>query len=637
MIARRFLCRCVVAALVAVFALLGAGAQAQSLNARLSRAKQQILQGGPNQITETDQSAGRFVDSLFDNDAPDSQLSEVLSQALGRPGYKGAARRSTLRGRLVRNPDTENGQPPFVIVDRYGGVQRYIESVRGVDLEAYEGKIVGVRRDTGDTLLASQLNLPRTHARDNPVQLAGHEELIEPGEASEEGPLIVPEGVDPLYLDEGPDEGINFGGCPHCGGLVCNQSGCAPGVRGIFYARGEYLQWWFSGMDIPELVIEGTAIPGAPPQFNPTGVLFGGNEILDDSRDGGRILLGLWFDDQTRWAIEGDYLGFNDLDTHFSASGNGTTPIIGRPFIDALNGVFARQDVSFPGIQGTVTVDADSSFESAGLRLRHNLCCTEGCNTGCGDGVSCGSGICGGGICGGSGCGEGIYGLEGCNNLFRILGRGTRHTDVLYGIRYAQLDESLRVREDLEVIAADPPGGFPDPPGIGTRFDVRDNFSTSNEFVGGEVGFLWEWEYRRWSLELLSKLAIGNNQQKVVIHGLTTPTPPGTIVPDPSEAGGLLALRSNIGSYSQDELSVMPELGLTVGFALTQRLRLTAGYTFLYWSNVVRPGDQIDPVLDTTQIPRFNGISTTAILPRFVFHSTDLWAQGINLGADYRW
>ena len=35
----------------------------------------------------------------------------------------------------------------------------------------------------------------------------------------------------------------------------------------------------------------------------------------------------------------------------------------------------------------------------------------------------------------------------------------------------------------------------------------------------------------------------------------------------------------------------LPEIGVNVGYDVTPRLRVQAGYTFLYLSNVVRPGD----------------------------------------------
>jgi hypothetical protein len=62
--------------------------------------------------------------------------------------------------KLVRNPDTSGGLPPFALTDQAGTIQRYVEPTAGVDLEPYVDQVVTVRHDTGRTLLASQLELP---------------------------------------------------------------------------------------------------------------------------------------------------------------------------------------------------------------------------------------------------------------------------------------------------------------------------------------------------------------------------------------------------------------------------------------------------------------------------------------------
>ena len=67
--------------------------------------------------------------------------------------------------------------------------------------------------------------------------------------------------------------------------------------------------------------------------------------------------------------------------------------------------------------------------------------------------------------------------------------------------------------------------------------------------------------------------------------------------------GGILALPSNIGSYSRSVFGVIPEAGLTLGVQPINHVRLTAGYSFLYWNAVARPGDQIDPRVNRGAIP----------------------------------
>ena len=103
-----------------------------------------------------DRAAGRMVDSLFEPNAPASLLPQSEAQLPPRRGVQ----RPKLKAKLVRNSSAKDGAPAYALVDRYGGVLRYVEPVEKVKLEPYVGRVVGVRHDTGDTLLASQLIFP---------------------------------------------------------------------------------------------------------------------------------------------------------------------------------------------------------------------------------------------------------------------------------------------------------------------------------------------------------------------------------------------------------------------------------------------------------------------------------------------
>ncbi len=114
--------------------------------------------------------------------------------------------------RLVRNPHAAAGQAPYALADQTGAIQRYVEPVPGIDLEPYVGSVVKVRYDTGQTLLASQLDLPGMPAvvrgspdparvvgdlRSQPWQ--GRETLPQPGPASG---VRLAQHVEPLADDD---------------------------------------------------------------------------------------------------------------------------------------------------------------------------------------------------------------------------------------------------------------------------------------------------------------------------------------------------------------------------------------------------------------------------------------------------
>ena len=63
----------------------------------------------------------------------------------------------------------------------------------------------------------------------------------------------------------------------------------------------------------------------------------------------------------------------------------------------------------------------------------------------------------------------------------------------------------------------------------------------------------------------------------------------------------------------------------------------TLGYTIIYWSNVVRPGHQMDLDVNEDLLPPPEDPVTGVRRPAFSFDTTDYWVQGINVGAEYRW
>lgn len=560
-----------------------------------------------------------------------------LQSLAAAPQQQGdSSREGQQQALLVRNPDTGDGKAEFALADQYGRIQRYIEPSPGIDLSAYVGERVGVRSDTGLTLLASQLSLPAIGVADQGVQLAQHQSPVESlskppaRRAAAQRVAQVPPIVVDQYSAGGtpcncPNCSVNHYGTPANGGYISGYDGCnscqscqpsyfaAPvgpscgvGSRGRVYGRAEYLLWWFDGMHAPPLV---TTSPAGTPQAQAgvlgqpgTQILYGGDEILSGSRDGLRLSLGTWLTDYQDIAIEGDLMFFGEDSSGFSRTGVNGAPILARPFfnmvpIDGVGDVLPPAEdaelVSFPGVvDGTVSVHTNSDFGGAGLRLRAAICCKEL-----------------GGGCNPCGVGSGPWGVS------RI--------DVIGGYRYLSLDERIIIREDLRSLLTNNPGNF----------DISDRFDTSNEFHGADIGFIWEWETQQWTLELLTKMAIGNTDQRVNIRGETTVSNNGA---EFTSDGGLLALRSNSGSYQRDVFTVIPELGVTAGYKVTPRLKATVGYTMLFWGRVVRPGDHIDLDVNPNLLPPVIEPVVGPERPRFEWDDTALLAHGLNIGLDYR-
>ena len=193
--------------------------------------------------------------------------------------------------------------------------------------------------------------------------------------------------------------------------------------------------------------------------------------------------------------------------------------------------------------------------------------------------------------------------------------------DVIGGYRYYELSDSLSIQEQLVVLNAPPTA-------TGTQINVTNNFRTRNCFNGTEIGLIADYYYCRWSLEFSAKMSMGWNHEVAFINGSTVvTTPDGSMT---GNEGGLLALDTNIGSYSRDAFVVIPEFGVQLGYQFTERLRGFVGYDFLYWAQVARAGDQVNLNVNDQNLPPPLPHPANND-PTFSFNSTAFSAQGIRL------
>jgi len=403
----------------------------------------------------------------------------------------------------------------------------------------------------------------------------------------------------------------------------CPPSCCIPDVQdgkgpcgppGRFWISAEYLLWWTKGDPVPPLVTTGPATfpPPGGPQPGALGtpgtvVLFGGNDINSGPSSGARISAGFWLNDCHTWGIEGSYFFLGPTANVFavSSSGGPGSIVLARPFFDVSTGLQNAELDAFPGLaSGSKTVSSNSFFQSPELNLIRNLLC------------SCQPCDC----------------CQPCETRQPVV-RGYR-VDLIAGPRFLFLNEQLRISETTSLIPGVLPGTFD-----GATINAFDEFDTSNQFYGAQVGARAEVWRNRWFANITGKCAFGVIHQTVDINGgtrITSPTGAILLV----APGDLLALPSNIGHYERAVFSVVPEANVTLGYQLTERLRIFAGYTFLYWSGVERPGDAIDFNVNSTRVPTalplFGIPPTGPLAPLFTWHPSGIWAMGINVGAQLR-
>jgi hypothetical protein len=427
----------------------------------------------------------------------------------------------------------------------------------------------------GLALLVSQIPIARLAAQ--------------PGCATSGRPVLLPPVENPSSpaKDVVLATAINTGSFPTCNlPLDGDFYGSTDNQDPFTWAELDYLMWWMRGSPQPPLV---TTSPAGTPLANAgvlgapgTGVLFGGTPVNTSMRSGGRLFLGTWLNDAQTFGVEGNFLYLESKTANFSAGSTGS-PILGRPFIDAVTGGPAAQQIAFPGVvQGNIlATNTSTGLLGAGVLARQAVAC-------------------------------------GCN--WRV--------DYLAGYRFLRFADRLEVDENLTAL----PGNTLVPPG--SHLSVTDQFGTRNEFHGFDTGLAANFGTGPFQLRLLGKVALGGTYQVVDIGGSTVTTVPGG--GGSASPGGLLALSSNSGHYNRERFSYVPELGARLGWNMSPNVRLWLGYTWLYWSSVARAGDQVDLRVNPGLIPPPVSPLTGPNLPGFFFQSHPFWAQGIDLGVEFR-
>ncbi len=365
----------------------------------------------------------------------------------------------------------------------------------------------------------------------------------------------------------------------------------------LFFVQAEYLLWWTNRSRIPVLATtsasgNGFGFLGDPDTRN----LLGPGDFGPSYRNGMRIRAGGYFDECDPVGVDGSFF-FLGTARQKEAFDSSRFPVITRPFfapntanipvppgVIALPGEFGEV-VARPGLSsGRFEVEEDSYLWGADLNYKCGVCRT----------------------------------CEG--------GRGW-----FVGYRHVNLSERLRMTEFLTASgaqAADP---------VGTRVVVQDSFEVRNRFHGGQIGYFWNRRAGRFDVDARVSVALGVTHQILDIDGFQQRTRPGEATQ--LFRGGLLATGPNLGQFTDNRFSVVPEATINMGYMLNPSVRLYAGYNFMYWNNVIRPGDQIDRTVDVTLVPNPPaGVpSSGQFRPQPLFRQSDLWVQGVQLGVELRW
>jgi hypothetical protein len=202
--------------------------------------------------------------------------------------------------------------------------------------------------------------------------------------------------------------------------------------------------------------------------------------------------------------------------------------------------------------------------------------------------------------------------------------------DLLGGFRFLQLRESYTINTSS-------PYNPPNPTDI---WNTTDAFDARNRFYGLQAGLRAAYDQGPWVGSVLGKVALGTMQQRVSINGFLETNDYNNYGPVQIYPGGYFALPTNIGDYSRNTFAVVPEIALNLGYRFTPQATVYVGYSFLYMSNVARPGDQMNRNINPTQTVSYgNDPPVTPFgpaAPTFSFDTTDFWAQTLSVGLAYR-
>ena len=376
-----------------------------------------------------------------------------------------------------------------------------------------------------------------------------------------------------------------------------------PAYHDRFWVSADYDASWIKPwhMSTPLVTTGPPQTAASPPGYHAAGLGQPGTGILQgDSANFGmfngiRMGIGFYLDDCDRLSVE--WLGVYNIANHVrfnGASDQTGNPIIGRPIYDTnLNAELAYQD-SNPGFfSGGTNLDMCSQFLGSELNTHYEF-------------------------------------------------RPSDHLriDSLLGFRFMRLTESLTMRDNVSPLVdgsgltfEGPLNGVP----LGATLTDADHFRTENHFYGLQLGSGIRYSCKWVDANLWGKIALGASDQEADIYGTTTLHDPLTGAQ--TAGGGIYALPSNSGVHTRTVLAFVPEGGLNFGVNVLPCLRLTAGYSFLYWSSVVRPGAQIDRFVNPTQVPSDNsyGTLTGAQRPLFRFNEESFWMHTLTFGLDFHY
>ena len=355
------------------------------------------------------------------------------------------------------------------------------------------------------------------------------------------------------------------------------------------WVETDYLLWWLrkAPIGVPLVTTGPFTDPTAGHLDDPlTHVLLGPGGFDSTATSGGRIRAGIWLEPFLGVEFAGMLFAPVRSSQSFASDASGI-PILSRPVV--IGGAEHSYDIAYPD-HWNGSFSATSSTHLDGLEVN-------------------------------------LVGFG--------LGPRELSMEFLAGVHYAHLGDELDLNQSIHnQIGMLAFNRLVDP---GAAVSVLDQYRTTNQFYGGQLGARGEWTEGPFSLALSGKLGVGFNEQTLTVSGSTHLREANGATSD--YAGGILANAANIGRYQASRFAVMPQLGVTLGYWITPNVRLSFGYSALYWTDVLRAGNQIDRRVNPIYVPldmTYTPGATVVRQPPPMLRN-DFWAEGLLFGAEFRY
>lgn len=384
-------------------------------------------------------------------------------------------------------------------------------------------------------------------------------------------------------------------GDPTCAPLVVND-----GATCSAWVAVDLLYWWEKKQSLPpSLVTTGSPSDPIPAALGQPGtqVLFGPSQADYGGLVGLRVRGGTWLDcnQSLGFQAEGFGLESHGLLRQFSSLSSGL-PLLALRRVNANDGSPGAFVIASPATVGGQTglrpgglaISSDTHLWGGSVDAAHTFCLSPN---------------------------------------FHLQGTA--------GVRYLDLRESVRIRTVRLASPSSPLFFLGNNPGLPATAFTEDQYHTRDQFLGGRVGLCGNYFVDRYFVGASASLALGQTNSMLDVTGASLLQPfrvAPQIVP-----GGLYALPSNFGGGGHQSFSLVPEGEFHLGILLTPQIRASIGYDILYWTRILRPGNQVNLLVDPREVPTDPAFRSGSDVnaPRPLANYRDFWAHGLSLAINF--